>query len=188
MVIGKRGSGKSYLVKKMISQVDRLFVWDLMSEYDQGVVFGPENMRELIYFWQNFYRRQFRIVYRPINPQKEIVRMAELIYELGDLTFVVEEIDAIAGTYSMPEQISAIIQRGRHKNIQLVGVTPAPFGINRDLTRQAKEVYVFSTNEPKDIEYLRGLLGSEIESKIAALEQYQYVKWSDLEGFTIGKA
>jgi len=188
LVIGKRGCGKSYLVKKMIAAERRLFVWDLMSEYNLGVTFGPENMREFTWFWQKFYKRDFRIVYRPIRPQAEIVQIADLVYELGGLTFVVEEIDAICTSYSMPEEFSSIIQRGRHKDIRLIGVTPAPFGIHRDLTRQAKEIYVFNTNEPKDITYLKDLLGSEIESKIAALELYQYVKWTDGGGFEIGKA
>lgn len=188
LVIGKRGSGKSFLVKKMIAEERRLFVWDLMSEYNQGIVFGPENLREVAWFWRRFYYRDFRMIYRPIKPKTEILQIAELVYALGDITFVVEEIDSICTPWELPDPFSAIVQRGRHKNIQLIGVTPAPYGINRDLTRQAKEIYIFNTNEPRDIDYLRQLLGSEIEPKIAALEQYQYVKWTDGQGFTIGKA
>lgn len=188
LIIGKRGSGKSYLVKKMIAAERRLFVWDLMSEYNQGVLFGPENLREVAWFWRRFYYRDFRMIYRPIKPKTEIIPIAELVFELGDMTFVVEEIDSICTSYDLPEQFSAIIQRGRHKNIQLIGLTPAPYGINRDLTRQAKEVYVFNTNEPRDIDYLKNLLGSEIEPMIAGLDQYQFVKWTDGAGFSIGKA
>jgi len=189
LVIGKRGSGKSYLVKKMIRTDTRLVVFDLMSEYVEGVTFGPENPRELAWFWRKFYKRDFRIVYRPIRPKAEILQLAELVYSLGNLTFVVEEIDSICTPYELPDPFAAIVQRGRHKNIQLIGVTPAPYGINRDLTRQAKEIYIFNTNEPRDIDYLRQLLGSEIEAKIAALEQYQYVKWTDgKEDFEIGRA
>ena len=88
----------------------------------------------------------------------------------------------------MPEKFRHIIQRGRHKNITLIGVTPAPFGINRDLTRQAKEVYIFNTNEPRDIQYLKDLLGNEIEQKISELKQFEFVKWTDGAGFEIGRA
>lgn len=188
LVIGKRGSGKSYLVKKMIAAESRLFVFDLMSEYKEGVVFGVENMRELAWFWRYFYKRNFRIIYRPIKPKTEIIKIAELVYALGDMCFVVEEIDSICTPWELPDPFAMIVQRGRHKNIKLIGVTPAPFGINRDLTRQAKEIYIFNTNEPRDIQYLSQLLGSEIAEKIPQLGQYSYLKWSDGGHIETGRA
>ena len=188
LVFGKRGSGKSYLVKKMIENESRLFVWDLMSEYDQGVVFGAENPRELSWFFRHIYKKDFRIIYRPIRQKIEILQIAELIYSLGNLTFVVEEIDAICTPYDLPDPFSMIVQRGRHKNITLIGVTPAPFGINRDLTRQAKEIYIFNTNEPRDIQYLSQLLGSEVAGRIPQLGQYSYLKWMDGGSIETGRA
>ena len=189
IVIGKRGSGKSYLVKKMIAKEKNLFVWDLMSEYEQGVIFEQETQAEMIEWWRSHYRRPHRIVYRPLNPNAEIEFIANCIYSLGNVTFVVEEIDSVCTTFDMPVAFHSIIQRGRHKNITLIGVTPAPFGIHRNLTRQAKEIYIFNTNEPRDVQYLTNLLGSAIADKIQSLNQYEYVLWQDgTEGFTIGRA
>lgn len=189
IVIGKRGSGKSYLVKKMIADHRRLLVYDIMSEYTGGIVFGPETIREFAAFWRHVYKKDFRFIYRPVQPKQEIDYLARLVFALGNLTFVVEEIDSICTAYDLPETFSRIIARGRHRNITLIGVTPAPFGIHRDLTRQAKEIYVFSTNEPRDRIYLRNLLGQEIDSKLDALEQYQFIKWEDgKDQLEIGKA
>jgi len=189
LVIGKRGSGKSYLVKQMIKAETRLVIYDIMSEYNDVVVFESERKEQLAWFWKKFYRTNFRIAYRPISPKTEIDWIAQLVYSLGDMTFVCEEIDSFCTTYDMPEIFSAIIQRGRHKNITLMGVTPAPFGINRDLTRQAKEIYIFNTNEPRDLQYISQLLGSETAKKIPQLDLYSYVKWSDNEGLVeIGRA
>lgn len=189
MVFGKRGSGKSYLVKKMIADEKYLFVWDLMSEYTEGVVFEQETMLKMCEFWQSHYRRPHRIIYRPLQPKAEIEFVARCVYALGNITFVVEEIDSICDAYNMPDFFSNIVQRGRHRNITLIGVTPAPFGIHRDLTRQAKEIYVFNTNEPRDIQYLTNLLGSAIAEKIQSLGQYEYVLWRDgINEFTTGRA
>jgi len=189
LIIGKRGSGKSYLVKKMIAELRRLLVYDIMSEYRGGIVFGTETMTEFRSFWGWTYKKDFRFIYRPIQPKEEIDYLARLVFALGNMTFVVEEIDSICSAYDLPETFSKIIARGRHRNISLIGVTPAPFGIHRDLTRQAKEIYVFDTNEPRDRVYLRGLLGKEIDSKLDALGQYEYVKWEDgVDQLEIGKA
>jgi len=187
LVIGKRGSGKSVLTKYLIRDTKRLVVYDIMTEYAAGVTCDDTD-RHYLEFWRQVYRGDFRIIYRPLKVKEEIAWLAEAIFALGDLTFVVEEIDSICTSFDMPEAMQAIIQRGRHKNIELIGVTPAPFGIHRDLTRQAKSIYIFKTNEPRDIQYLSRLLGEAIEAKLAALEQYQFIHWSDVsEKLRVGK-
>lgn len=188
LVIGKRGSGKSVLAKFLIRNTRRLVIYDIMSEYVDGVIFDESEKEQLVDFWRHIYRQGFRIVYRPLVPKEEINWLALAVFALGDVTFVVEEIDSICTPFDMPFQMQSIIQRGRHQNIELIGVTPAPFGIHRDLTRQAKDIYIFRTGEPRDIQYLRQLLGEAIEPRLAALEQYEFIHWSDgVEQLRIGK-
>lgn len=189
IIIGKRGCGKSYLANKLIDSEPRLVIFDTMSEYKNGVVFGAEDYDEFLEFWRKVYRVRFRLIFRPLKPDAEIDRICDLVYCLGNLCFLVEEIDCYCTAYQISDNFAAIIQRGRHKNITLIGVTQRPYGIHRLLTSQAKEVYVFNTNEPRDREYLRILLGQEIEQKLDALKQYEYVHWQDgKEGLEIGKA
>ena len=189
LVFGKRGSGKSFLSRKLIENEPRLFVYDVMSEYKDGVVFGPENYNEFLEFLRKVYPGRFRLIYRPIKPKEEIEQIGELVYSLGNCCFTIEEIDCYSTPYQISDNFAAIIQRGRHNNIKLIGITQRPFGIHRLLTSQAKEIYVFNTNEPRDREYLRILLGQEIDSKLDALKQYEYVHWQDgKEGLEIGKA
>lgn len=189
LILGKRGSGKSYLANKLIGDEKRLFVYDTLSEYEGGIVFGTEDREKMLEFWRQVYRKNFKIIYRPINPVDEIDGICELIFELGNVTFLVEEIDCYCSAFKISQNFAQIVQRGRHKNITLIGVTQRPYGINRLLTSQAKEIYVFNTNEPRDREYLRILLGQEIEVKLDQLKQYEYVKWQDgNEVFEIGKA
>jgi len=189
LIFGKRGSGKSYLARKLIEAEPRLIVFDTMSEYENGVVFGIENYDEYLKFWRQVYRDRFRIIYRPIKPAEEIERIGELVYTLGNCCFLIEEVDCYCTPYQISDNFAAIIQRGRHKNIKLFAITQRPYGIHRLLTSQAKEIYIFNTNEPRDREYLRTLLGQEIEAKLDALKQYEYVHWQDgREGLEIGKA
>ena len=189
LIFGKRGSGKSYLAKKKIENEPRLVVFDTMSEYENGVIFDAENYHECLEFWRKVYRGRFRLIYRPLQPAVEIERICDLVYTIGNCCFLVEEIDCYCSAYQISDTFAAIVQRGRHKNITLIGITQRPYGINRLLTSQAKEIYIFNTNEPRDREYLRTLLGQEIEAKLDALKQYEYVHWQDgKEGLEIGKA
>lgn len=187
LIFGKRGTGKSYLANKLIEKANRLLIYDTLGEYESGVVFEPsERFRE---FWKRVYRKNFRLIYRPLNPEAEIDEIAELVFLLGNMTFLVEEVDCYCTSWQISDALAHIIQRGRHKDITLIGVTQRPFGIHRLLTSQAKEIYVFGTNEPRDRDYLKMLLGSEIEAKLDQLKQYEYLHWQDGKPeLEIGKA
>lgn len=187
LIFGKRGSGKSYLARKLIEQEQRLLIFDTLSEYIEGVVF--EDFQKFAEFWRKVYIHPYRLIYRPLKPDEEIEKIAELVYMLGDVTFVVEEIDCYCTAYQISEAFAHVIQRGRHKNITLIGITQRPYGIHRLLTSQAKEIYIFNTNEPRDREYLKSLLGQEIEQKLDSLKQWEYVKWQDgSEQLEVGRA
>ena len=189
LIFGKRGSGKSYLTKKLIENERRLVIHDTLWEYSNGVVF--ENYMEFLKFWLHVYRGNYRLIYRPTDPAAEIDRLAQMVFLAGDLTFVVEEIDCFCTAHNISEQFAHVIQRGRHQNITLIGVTQRPYGIHRLLTSQAKEIYVFNTNEVRDRDYLKSLLGQDIEGKLNQLgiDRWEFVKWQDgIEGLEIGRA
>jgi len=186
LIFGKRGSGKSFLNQKLVEKTPRLLIFDTLGEYSQGVVCN--SVKELADFWERHYSGNFRIIYRPLKPQDEIETIAGLVWSCGNITFAVEEIDCFCGPLLIGDNFSQIIQRGRHKNIELIGVTQRPFGINRLLTSQAKEIYIFNTNEPRDREYLRTLLGEGIDARLDALKQYEYVKWTDGGELITGRA
>ena len=187
LIFGKRGSGKSYLANKLIETESRLIIFDTLSEYTGGVVF--EDREKFFEFWRSHYRRPHRLIYQPLQPDREIEEIAGLVYALGDITFVVEEIDCYCTSFQISESFAHVIQRGRHRNITLIGITQRPYGINRLLTSQAKEIYIFNTNEPRDRDYLKTLLGQEVEIKLDQLKQYEYIYWQDgAEELKIGRA
>lgn len=187
LIFGKRGSGKSYLAKKLIENERRMIIFDTLSEYTDGVIF--DNYKKFLQFWSHVYRDSFRLIYRPIKPQEHIDDIARLVHLAGDITFVVEEIDCYCTAHQITDQFAHVIQRGRHSNITLVGITQRPYGIHRLLTSQAKEIYVFNTNEIRDRDYLKGLLGQEIEARLDQLQQYEFVKWQDgSDKLEIGRA
>jgi len=179
LIFGKRGTGKSYLANKLIRDERRLLIYDTLSEYKEGVVFDAEQADQFKEFWRHVYRGNFRLIYRPLKPDAEIDDIAELVFALGDMTFLVEEVDCFCTSWQISDAFAHIVQRGRHKNISLIGVTQRPFGIHRLLTSQAKEIYVFGTNEPRDRDYLKLLLGEAIEPKLDQLKQYEYVRWQE---------
>lgn len=178
IAIGKSGSGKSFLVRQLIRPKRRLIVFDTMAEYTDGVVFTDR--RAMLEFWRKHARGDFRIIYQPeFNPAREIDEIAELVYLCGHVCFVIEEVTAYTNPNYISDQLAHCIQRGRHKDIEIVATTQRPYGLHRLLTSQCRDIYVFNTNEPRDVAYLRDLLGAGVEAKLKTLAKYQFVHWQD---------
>lgn len=169
LVFGMRGTGKSYFVKNyLIPQHDRYLIYDNQGEYSEGVVFYEiDKLKE---FWREHYKGKFRIIYRPIN-HDDFSTICDLVYLCGNMLFVVEEIDLVAGSYDQDISFQTVLKRGRHTNVSMIGISQRPFGINRTITSQAKEIYSFCQKEPRDIQYLKYYLGNEAEI-IQSLPKY----------------
>jgi len=182
LVLGQRGTGKSYAARKLAEGMKRLIIYDTLGEYDgEGV--SCESLDEFKKYFLSVYKDNFRIVYQPSNPgsdegRQEFNEICGYLYDCGDLVLMVEEIDTFCPGNSMLDQLANIIQRGRHKNISFIGVSQRPVGIPKIITSQAKTIYTFLHREPRDIEYLRDFIGQEAE-QISDLGQYEYLKWDN---------
>lgn len=193
LVLGKTGSGKSFLAKTLLKKYDRYIVFDTMDEYTNGVI--VDGLSELAVLWKKCHTGNFRIIYRPRRPEDEIEAIAKLVYECEDLTFLCEEIDLFGSSYKISDEMSDILRRGRHKHITFIGVSQRPYGIHRLFTSQSKEIYVFATNEPRDRDYLKQLLATSqiteqaVVDRLDELKEYEYVLWKDGKSkLEIGKA
>ena len=191
LILGKRGSGKSYLAKSMIKQHSRYLIFDTLGEYTDGVCF--QDLKELGVFWEKYVDKKFRIIYQPLNPTKviddetgktEFDLICDLVWECGDMALIVEELDAFCGSLGISDSFANVIQRGRHRDITLIGISQRPYGINRLISSQAKEIYSFIMTEPRDIEYISQYIGKEVDLK--ELKQYYYLRW-DIKGTCVGK-
>jgi len=177
LIFGKRGSGKSVLAEKLCRDLRRLLIYDTLGEYTEGVII--RDLPALKDFWTKVYCGNFRIIYQPVDPEGDFDSVCRVVYECEDLTYLVEELDRYSRPLAMSRVFKNIVQDGRHQNIELIGVTQRPHGIDKLLTSQAKQMFIFNTTEPRDIDYFKDVVGYEVVKKIAALQEYEYVKWLD---------
>ena len=176
-IFGKTGSGKSVRAYNLIKPAKRLLIYDTVGEYSDGVIIT--DLAALSEFWSKVYRGNFRIIYQPVDPDRDFDSVCREVAICEDLTFLIEEMDRYSKPLTLSPQFKEVIQRGRHLKIELIGVTQRPHGIDKLLTSQAKQMFIFNTTEPRDIAYFKDVAGYEAVKKMAALEQYQYVKWTD---------
>jgi len=172
-IFGKRGSGKSTLAKKFLRGKKRVIVFDPLGEYD-GERF--ENLGALLRHVRS--RARFFAVFRPRDARAEFPWLARIAYEVGSLCLVAEEISWAISPAKMPVEIETLIRYGRHRDVELVGISRRPAEVNRDLTSNANEVYIFRTHEPRDLEYFRKVIGSAADG-LPNLPPYVPHVWKD---------
>ena len=197
LVCGRTGTGKSYLLKQLTRDADRLIVYGpKREEHDwSGVYFDGMEPQGLKGFAWWFYHtvntcRRFRIVYRPADlfDIHEFDVVANLVYACGNVVFVCEELMTYTTERNIEQGFKRLLVAGRTRGITCYMVTQRPFKIPREVTSQAREAYIFATHEPTDLDYCRQTFGIELILKLDQLKEYEHVHWIETGHVEIGKA
>jgi ABC-type dipeptide/oligopeptide/nickel transport system ATPase component len=175
-IIGKKGSGKSYLIKtKFLKNVKRYIVIDTLQEYTQGVIFDDVSL--VHEYLKEHINDSYKIIFRPKN-DGDVDMLLSLTVMINNYTLIIEEVDFYADTFHINENILYNIKYGRHFSRNLVWISRSPYEINRFLTRQTDVIICFNQTEPRDIEYLNKY---SFDKNIKMLEKYEYAVSGDAE-------
>jgi len=141
IISGRRGCGKTSLAKKFCQDRWRVIFYDTLGEYKEGVVF--EDLQELKDFWAHVQHGNFRIIYRPLHPERmfdcEFDSICELVNESKNLIFLVENLDRHCEP-SMSLPLKELIRDGCDKQIELIGTTQKPQAIDNQLTIDVEQI------------------------------------------------
>lgn len=150
LIFGKRGSGKTTLAKKRLIEYDNKIIVDPLREYHGLIVHSVEGLI-------NHYKEtgHFDIIFRPLNDfDSEYVFS---LYPLGNITFIIEEIDFFMSSSNISNDLSYIIKYGRHYGINILGIARRTQEVNKLLTSQANKIWVSRMQEVADLAYFQKL-------------------------------
>lgn len=189
-IIGKRGSGKTNLGRQLIRRTGsrRILCYDSNGhDYQGGVICqGIETLKN---YWRQVNNGPFYIVFRSNQPRADFETVCKLVMAAGDMIFLVDEVDMYFNESEPPEPFADIIRRGRHHDIDLIGITQRPRRMG-ELRSMAEIIYIFDTHEPSDLQYFKTSFDDKLVEKIKRLKQYEYVLVElpyDNEKILIGK-
>lgn len=171
VILGRKGTGKTTLAKKIISLQKRIFIIDVLDEYD-GL--DCQDM-DLTYFFKN---ERFRLKIVP-DEKFDLDSYLDKLWKFENYYLVLDEI----GIWQSPNYISTkllkFIRLGRHKNINMIMIGRRPAEIHRDITALADEFYFFQIREPRDIEYVKAYISADEKfiDEIRKLQKYIYMKY-----------
>jgi len=189
-VFGKRGSGKTFLIRRTIKYCEApIVIIDLLGNF--GLEHFPKSYQtesisdccEKIVEYNQYQAadkntRAFMdeipsvIVIQPDDPNEAIDYISALMWEeWAGGTLVIDEADGFS--YDQAKYFSKLIRYGRNRGIHLLTGCRRPAELDRNITAGANSLYIFQTQEPRDVEYYsKTLLGKEQAESLKSLPDY----------------
>jgi hypothetical protein len=171
LVLGKTGSGKSSFVKKeLIRNIERLIIIDALSEYENGIIFyDVDTLIEYILDNQVNQHDNFKYICR-FTDDKDIELLFLLVFELSNLTLLVEECEIYVSPNSKSSNFLKLVRYGRHKNISIIGVARRSTELSLTFRSQTDTIFSFKQTDKNDLVKMEELGLYDLDK----LEDYKY--------------
>lgn len=153
VIFGRKGTGKTTLARALAAKCKRVIILDpLGDDYNNGAwIRTPE---ELVLFW-NYVRNfsDFCLIVKPKNDEMISV-FWRFISQIRNVWIICDEIDRECNAYGIRPELKDVLNYGRHRGLNLIGIARRPSQVHRDLTSQSDWKVVYNTHEPRDLKYL----------------------------------
>lgn len=188
-IFGKRGAGKTHMIKHALKYCEPpVAVLDILGNFNEDEVpisYQTDSLSDACEQIKNYNvyeaasdnERAFMdevppiIVLQPADPDTAIDFIsATLWHEFGG-TLVIDEADGFSITEA--PCFDQLIRYGRNRGVHLLTGCRRPYELNRSITAGANCIYIFQTQEPRDIEYFaKTLIGKDQADRLKNLPEY----------------
>jgi len=177
IVIGRKGSGKSYLIKHLfLRQFDSFVIDDHVMERTRNEYadygFRTRYLSEIMSKPRvNYYDYQkddssFEKIWNAVKAHAN---------RWGDTLFVIDEAHIHFSKKSLPVAQKEVLHENRHYGTGIILASQRIYDINPIAYKQADYIILFYTREPREIEFLRKYISSEVAETVKNLKQYYFV-------------
>lgn len=177
-IIGKTGSGKSYLIRKVSHQFKRVLFFD--PKHEHGDLKGQtthtvETTKKVLEKKDNFF-----IIYQPYDLSPETWNeVCEAVFRKGNMVVVMDEVER----WSSPRVVEwhdKIIRMGRTRGIGIIHLIQRPAFIDNYILSESEHFIIFNLNLESDRKKVEGVIG-EVAEKARDLTAYHFLYYSPLE-------
>lgn len=182
-IVGQRGYGKTqYIKQRVLSQERRFLLYDHMHEFtdsNYGIVFYEWD--KCIDYLLDRRNKECKAIYASLDATLDDFTFACRVPFMDgaeNLAFICDEIDTFTSPISTPTEFKRLIHLGRHVSSSVVAASRRPANVSRDFTSQAKRYVCFRIKEPRDIIFLKSVVG-ESADKIRTLKPLEYLAFDN---------
>lgn len=186
-IFGKRGAGKTHLIKRTLSQCEApVVVLDILGNFSEVPdSYQTEDLADAlqkikdynVYAEADDNARGLMeeipdiIVLQPADPDEAIDFVSAVLWEEYGGTLVIDEADAFR--IASAPCFSQLIRYGRNHGVHILTGCRRPAELDRNITAGANCLYIFQTQEPRDIEYFsKTLIGKEQAERLKNMPEF----------------
>lgn len=152
LILGKTGTGKSFLAKKIFKFYnDNVIVFDVMDEYE-GELICNDYKSFLITLKQNISRFKIIVKTSDVYEIKEILIF--IFLHMKNVLLILEE----TGFY-LTDVIDFFVNYGRHKNIKMIIIVRRASELNTQINALVEKLFIFKTTSEYDLLYYKRIFG-----------------------------
>ena len=186
---GRTGSGKSYLIKKIIVKFSKVVFYDYKHEHNDIAkkYEVTEDLSEVANFLRDESKKRKLIMYRPIDAtNNQFNNLCKICYMAGNCTLVIDEVARHSTSYEVLEYHDLIMRLGRTRNVGIWNITQRPNVIHNTLISEAEHMIFFQLQLKSDRKKIEGVIGDVAEG-LRDLEQYHFLYYDHLNGHKMMK-
>ncbi len=181
-IVGRKGSGKSTMLRKLLEPRERILVFDVLGEHAEWLPNKIYDFEKLDRFlgWAATQRTWAASFVPQVDLEGSFEFVSGRVYEMGNLAFAVEEIPMLCTPAHLPELFDRVVRLGRHRSIDLAYTGLRFAEIARRLTAATDVFLLFSQNEPRDLDALAERCGREVAERVGEIQQFESIAFEVL--------
>jgi energy-coupling factor transporter ATP-binding protein EcfA2 len=183
-IVGKRGSGKSYLAREIGKAMPKQVIFDPVNDWSEGVIVRSfAQFCEKVQLFNSAEHGNLIFRFDPDdNHRAETLNEAlRVIYHMGDVQVVIDEIQLFTSPHYMPPYLENLYFIGRHKKVGVTAITQRPSKLNKSCLAQSEHVFVGQLHENNDIKVVSSFLNMS-HTDIASLKPREFQYYSPTYG------
>lgn len=192
-ILGKRGSGKTTLAKKIQNAYPRLIIIDRLREYRER---GPGIWA--VETFQGFAGAiratldspKFKIIFQfsveadnHADLFNEVMRVCYMRYQCCELQssicVVIDEVHNWASPHFVPKWLKEALLTGRHQNMALITASQRPANVHKDILAQSHHIFCANIAESNDFDYLKNVIGATTAARLRTLPKFHFLHVRD---------
>lgn len=155
-IIGRTGTGKSFLAKRLLPRSGNLAIIDPKREFDFDTCVVYNAVDKII------KAKSKRFIYRPdpdrLTDLTEYDKLYKYCYEMGNITVYTDDMVGIMDRQRFPHFLQVCYQMGRSKKVSMLSAFQRPAWLPMFLMSEANKFYVFSLNQKADIKKVNDMV------------------------------
>jgi hypothetical protein len=176
--LGRKGAGKSRMLRELLEKEPRIVLWDPLSEH----AWCPNRITDLarldsFLYWTR-QREKFAARFVPLTTLEDCFdSVCDMVYRRGGLAFGVEEVALISQPNYLPEGFDRLVRLGRHRAVDVLWTSQRAGEVARRLTSATDVFFIFRHTEPRDLAAISERAGSEVADRVSRLGLHEYLVW-----------